>query len=92
MVGELDVSIADQPLTIEFLGDTILFKMKSLRSAAAVARIPSPDLKPLGKLLAFGQMKVAAKVGDRRPIELFPQPGWLVKIIAPRFRDMASQA
>lgn len=91
MVGELEASIADHPLTIEFLGDSILFKIESLRTAAAIARIPSPDLTPLGRLLAFGQIKLEAKLGSRGPIELFPQPGWIVRILAPRFRDMASQ-
>ncbi|QEG21045.1 hypothetical protein [Mariniblastus fucicola] len=88
MVGELDVAIADQRTTFEFLGEEILIRFRDYRSALAFARMPIPNSVPAGRLLAFGELRLKAQVGQRTPIDLFPHPNWLVRWLSPTIRGL----
>ena len=88
MVGELDVAIADQKATIEFLSDHVLFRFANYKTARAVVGQPMPSLGPIGKLLKWSEFGLKAQVGKRKPIELFPQPSWIVCWLSPAVREM----
>ncbi len=89
MVGELDVAIADQNATIKFLGDQIVFHFQDYATARALKNRPFPSLSLVGKLLSFGELRLLAQVGKRKPIELFPQASWIVKLLSPAIRKMS---
>jgi hypothetical protein len=88
MVGVLDVTIAGHKVKIEFLGDYILFQFADYSTARSIMNQPTPSLKPIGKLLSFSQIGLKARVGRRKPIELFPQPSWIVRWLSPSIREM----
>ena len=88
MVGEIEVVTADQHATIEFLSDHILFRFPDLKSARVITGQPMPNLKVAGKLLAFSEIVLEAQIGNRKPVELFPKPSWLVKTLSPAIRNM----
>ncbi|MFT5299694.1 MAG: hypothetical protein ACI87E_002258 [Mariniblastus sp.] len=88
MVGELDVTIADQNATIEFLGNQILFRFQDYATAWSISNRPLPSPSIVGKLLSFGELKLRAQIGKRKPIDLFPQAGWIVRMLSPAIREM----
>lgn len=88
MVGELNVAIADHKATIEFLSEQILFRFSDYKTARAIVIRPLPSLRPIGKLLSFSEIVLKAQVGKRKPIELFPQPSWIVRWLSPAIREM----
>ena len=88
MVGEIEVATAGQHATIVFLSDYILFRFPSLKSARVITGQPLPNLAVAGKLLALSEIALKAQIGDRKPVELFPKPSWLVRILSPAIRSM----
>ena len=88
MVGVLDVAIADQKAKIEFLENHILFRFADYSTARAIMSQPMPSLDLIGRLLAFSEIGLKAKVGKRKPVELFPKPSWVVRWLSPAVRDM----
>ncbi len=88
MVGELDVAIADQKATIEFLSDHALFRFADYKTARTVVGQPMPSLGPIAKLLQWSEIGLKAQIGKRKPIELFPQPSWMVRWLSPAVREM----
>ena len=88
MVGEIDVAIADQKATIEFLSDHVLFRFSDFRTARSIMSNPMPNLRQIGKLLSFGQIDLKAQIGSRKVIELYPRPNWVVKWFSPAIRSM----
>lgn len=88
MVGELDVAIAGHRATIVFLSEQILFRFVDYKTARAIVNRPLPSLRPLGKLLSFSEIELKAQVGNRKPIELFPQPNWIVRWLSPTIRQL----
>ena len=88
MVGELDVEIADQKATIEFLNDHVLFRFADYKTARAVVGRPLPSLVRIGRLLTWSEIGLKAQIGRRKPIELFPEPGWIVRWLSPAVREM----
>lgn len=73
---------------IEFHGDEIVFRVADYRTAMAFLQRPLalPDM--VGKLLTHGQMELKARVGNRNPIRLFPDPGWILRLLSPSIRAM----
>ena len=92
MVGERDVAIAGQTATIEFLQDRILFHFADYATARAIVNRPLLSLARIGGLLSFCEIGLQAKVGKRKPVELFPQPRWIVRLLSPAIREMVSAA
>ena len=88
MVGELDVVIAGQKATILFLRDHVVLRFAGYRSALAVASRLIPRPKQIGKLLALSEIGLGVQIGKRRQIELYPQPGLLVRWLTPAVREM----
>ena len=88
MAGELELAVAGRTARLNFLSDHIVLQIADYRSAAALVRVPTPDLGPLGKLLNFSEMKVLAQVGKRKPIEIFPDPGRLARWLSPKVREL----
>jgi hypothetical protein len=92
MVGELELAIADQTATIEFVSDHVLVRFADYKTARTMVSKPMPSLNLVGQLLGFSNIGLKAQVGSRKPIELFPQPSWLVRWLSPTIREMVYAA
>ena len=88
MVGGMDLETAGQNLTVKFLGEEILLCFGDLKAAREIIGQPMPSLRLIGKLLSFSELRLKAKVGERKPIELFPEPSWVVRLLSPAIREM----
>lgn len=88
MAGELDVVLAGRRAKIEFLGDEIIFRVADYRTAMAFLQRPLPPSGIVGKILTHGQMELKARVGNRKPVRLFPDPGWILRLLSPSVRAM----
>lgn len=88
MVGELDVVIAGQKATIQFLNDHILLCISDYKTARKIIKTPMPDLSLAGRLLSFSETGLLTQIGRRKPFELFPQPSWIVRLLSPAVRGM----
>jgi hypothetical protein len=88
MAGELDVTVAGHPMTIEFLGDSILLRFSDFVSSRSVMSQPLPSLRPIGQVLSTSEIVLRAKVGRWKPIELFPRSSWLIRWLSPAVREM----
>ena len=73
---------------IEFHGDEIVFRVADYRTAMAFLQRPMPPLGMVGKILTHGQMELKARVGKRKPVRLFPDPGWILRLLSPSVRAM----
>lgn len=88
MAGELELAVVGRTARLNFLSDHIVLHIADYRSAAAIMRVPTPDLGPLGKLLNFSEMKILAQVGKRKPMEIFPNPGRIARWLSPKVREL----
>jgi hypothetical protein len=91
MVGELDVAIAGRPATLQFVGDHIRLRLQDYRSAWAVRSTPLPDLSGWGRWLAHLGLDLRLQIGEASTVQLFPNPGWLVRLSSPAIRQLARQ-
>lgn len=88
MAGELEIAVVGRTARLNFLSDHIVLQIADYRSAAAIIRVPTPDLGPLGKLLNFSEMKILAQVGKRKPIDIFPKPARIARWLSPKVREL----
>lgn len=88
MVGELNLAIADQNATVEFAGDEISLYFPDYKTAREMMRHPMPSLKLLGRLLSWSELRLKARVGERKPFELIPDPSWIVRLLSPAIREI----
>lgn len=88
MVGELDVSVADQETKVLFMEDHIIFRFTNYRSAWSTVNQAVLCTGFIGKFLSFSKIGLMAQFGKRHPIELFPQPGWILRWLSPAVRKM----
>ena len=73
---------------IDFLGDRVVVRFPSFRAAGKMQQTKLPNPAMLARLLRFSQQAVFAKVGSRKEIEVFPNPGWIVRMLNPQLRQM----
>lgn len=88
MAGELGLAVAGRTARLNFLSDHIVLQIADYRSAAAIMRVPTPDLGPLGKLLNFSEMRILAQVGKRKPMEIYPNPARFARWLSPKIREL----
>jgi hypothetical protein len=88
MAGEIDVTIVGHAAKLIFQGDHIVLRCADVRTAFAIMKAPTPDVKPLGKLLSFSEIGLVAHVGKRKPFEIFPNPGRVTRWLSPKVREM----
>ncbi len=88
MVGELNIAIAGRHATIDFLGDQVLVRFTDYRTAIAFARQQIPKTKLFGRLLAWGEFRVKAQVGDGSPVEILPNPNLILQWLSPTLRNL----
>ncbi|MDG2015308.1 MAG: hypothetical protein P8J33_17510, partial [Pirellulaceae bacterium] len=86
MAGEIDVTIVGHAARLMFQGDRIVLCCNDLKSTVGIMRAPTPDLKPLGKLFSFSEIAFDVQIGDRKPLEIFPEPGRLARWFSPKVR------
>merc|ERR1712188_9439 len=89
MAGELDVTIVGHAARLIFQSDHITLRCADVRTAFAIARAPTPNLGPLGKLLTFSELRVLASVGNTKPFEIFPNPSRVIRWLSPRVRELS---
>ncbi|MDG1512526.1 MAG: hypothetical protein P8R31_12575 [Mariniblastus sp.] len=89
MVGEIDIAVVGHDAKLVFLGDHIVFRVTDYLSAVAFMRTPMPDLKPLGKLMAFSETGLKVHIGKRKPIEILPKPSRIARLLSPKVREIA---
>ncbi len=90
MAGEIDVAIVGHNGKLVFLGDHVVFRCTDYLSAVAFMRTPTPNLRPLGKLMAFSETGLKVHIGNRRPIEIFPNPNRIARWLSPKIREILS--
>jgi len=88
MVGEIDVKIVGHAAKLIFQGDHIVIRFSDVRTAFAIVRAPTPNLKPLGNLLTFSKIGLVAHVGKRKRFEIFPNPSRVARWLSPKVREM----
>ena len=88
MVGELEVVVADQKAKILFQKDNILFQCVSFRSAYAIASVADALAEQVAKILHFCEIALQVKIGNRKPISLFPEQSLVVRWLSPMVRRM----
>lgn len=75
---------------MEFAGDTLLFKFESLSAARFVSSKIKADAEFSGRLFHRFGLNLFASIGNRTPVELFPDPSLLVRLLSPQVRKMAA--
>ncbi len=88
MVGELDVAIADQTATISLTNEKIVFHISDFKTARALLKTRVPDWSLGGRLLRKLGAVVYVQIGQRKPVEIFPRPGWVVRLLSPAIRGL----
>jgi len=88
MVGELHVAIAGQNVTAISLSDHVLLRIPNFRSALALRNRPIQGLDSIGKLLSIRQLRLKLQIGQRKVTDLFPQPGWFLRLLSPTVREI----
>lgn len=74
--------------TIDFLSDSVVLRFPNFRAAAAMASVPESKLLTLGGILSWSELRLMAQIGQRHPFEVYPRPGWIVRLISPSVRRM----
>ena len=90
MAGEIDIAIVGHDAKLVFSGDHVEFRVADYLSAVAFMRTPTPNLKPLGKLMAFSETGLKVHIGNRKPIEILPNPNRIARWLIPKIREIAS--
>jgi hypothetical protein len=89
MAGEIVLAIAGRTAKLVFLGDHIVLSVGDYLTAVAFSRFPSPNLSRLGRLLAFSEIGLQVQVGNRKPVEIYPNPSRSARWLSPKIRELA---
>ena len=92
MVGEVNVAIAGQNATIQFLNDQIVLEISDYKTAWKIMKTTMPNLSLAARLLSFSEIGLMTRIGSRRPVELFPKPSWIVRLLSPSITGMLEAA
>ena len=71
------------------MGERVVIRVPSYRAAGKLQQTTLPNPAMLARLLRFSEQSVFAQVGSRKEIEIFPKPGWIVRMLNPQLRQMA---
>lgn len=92
MAGEIDVTIVGHAAKLIFQDDHIILRCADVRTAFAIMRSSTPSLKPLRGLLKFSKIGLLARVGEWKPIEIFPGPSRVALWLIPKVRELNSSS
>ena len=87
-VGSLDAACSGRKTSIEIGADRVLFKIADLKSVLFWREVPIPQPRLLIWMLNLAELKLYAQIGQRKPIELFPKPNWIVRWSSPAVREL----
>lgn len=90
MAGHLDVVVGGRKGMLWFREDHVVLQVADYRSALGLLKLAMPVLDPVGKLLSFSQIGLRVAAGQRRPVELFPRPSWVVRRLVPAVRRLSA--
>ena len=88
MVGSIEAVCSGQSTVIEFLDDRIVLRFETVRSLNRLRRQSLPNPHLLARGLNVTGRRLAAQIGQRGEIELFPNPNWWVKLISSHVRQL----
>jgi hypothetical protein len=88
LVGAIEASCSGHETLIDFLDDRIVLRFKDYRTAGRLQQLPWPSPELLARALKFSKQTLCVQLGQRKEFELFPSPGWLVKLLSPKLRRM----
>jgi len=88
MAGSVEANSSGHSTLIQFDGKRILFRIADFRSARKLQATPIPGPALVRQLLSFADLEVYAQVGKRKKTELFPNPGWVVRLLSPQLRRL----
>lgn len=92
MTGRLQGTALGRPVEIVAKGQELLLRVPNLRSAWGLRKTAGPGVAPvLQSLYDFG-FCLQLCIGQRLTVELFPNPSFAVRVIAPTFRFNKSAA
>ena len=86
LVGSIDASCAGQTAVIDFEGDRVVVRFPDYRTAGKMQLTTVPNPALFARVLRFSGQSVFAQVGSRREMELFPNPGWIARLLSPQLR------
>ena len=89
MAGEIDLANAGRSAKLVFLGDHIVLSVGDYKSAVAFSRAPTPNLERLGNLLSFSIIGLHVQIGNRKPVEIHPNPTRLARWFSSKVRELA---
>lgn len=89
LAGELDWEVAGRSSTVTCKGQSIVFSVAQVQDLRRLSRGIIPEVSLLGEMFERSGLKICVQTGWWRPIELFPNPSWLVKIMVPKLRQLA---
>jgi hypothetical protein len=88
LAGSLLVAVSGHSAEIDLAGNRILLRFSDIRSARSFQKRGLFDPKALGRGLSRGGLTLSARISQGRTIELFPNPGWMVRLLSPAVRRM----
>lgn len=88
MVGELTLATTNQSIKIELSGETIRLILADFSTAWGVSKQPLMNVSTLRQLLSSAGLTLQLQVGGRKPIELFPKPSWILRLLSPLVREL----
>lgn len=89
VAGDLTIESSGHPSQMLFEGKQITLSFGSLMAARTMSSIRLPNPDAIGNLLQAGGFSLHANVGQRGSVELFPNPGLLVRLMFPQVRALA---
>ena len=91
MTGRLQGTALGRPVEIDAEGQELLLCVPNLRSAWGLRRSASASVLPLlQRLCAFG-FRLQLRIGRRLAVEVFPNPHWALRVMAPALRFRKSE-
>ncbi len=79
--GELQWSVAGLNSNVQFNDRDLIIRTERMRDLRQLATVTIPD--PLIQVLSRGDLSIYVQSGWLRQVEIFPNPGWLVKLMFP---------
>jgi hypothetical protein len=92
LAGSVEISESSRTAVLKFQEDRVVVHFPDLRSARRfrAVKLAAPDL--IAKALSMNGTDLYAAVGRRRPRQLYPRPGWLIRWFSPQVRRLLAAA
>lgn len=86
MTGRLQGTALGRPVEIAAEGQELLLRVPNLRSAWGLRKTAGSGVAPLLQSLSNFGFRLQLRIGQRLTVEVFPNPSFAVRVIAPTLR------